>query len=66
MNMTTANFSTAALDRIQLEKLGCELADVRAELAICGHSELARFQQLEADLVCRVTRLKSKLAELSA
>ena len=56
----------STLYRVELRKRQSELDDVRAELAICGDSEVVRFQQRETHLVALIARLKADVAELSA
>lgn len=56
----------AALYRSELQSRQRELDDVRAELAICGRSEVERFKQREAHLVGLIRRLRADVEELSA
>ena len=56
----------AALYRSELHSRQRELDDVRAELAICGRSEVERFKQREAHLLGLILRLRADVEELSA
>lgn len=56
----------AALYRAELHSRQRELDDVRAELAICGRSEVERFKQREAHLLGLILRLRADVEELSA
>jgi hypothetical protein len=56
----------AALYRSELQSRQRELDDVRAELAICGRSEVERFKQRETHLVGLIRRLRADVEELSA
>lgn len=65
--LTIASTADAsALYRRELLSRQRELDDVRAELSICGESEVDRFKQREAHLLSLIGRLRTDVAELSA